>query len=143
MRTALLVLVVTCGLAQARPHHRPTRYRVQATAFCLHGTTAAGTVSHTGTVAADPDLFPIGTQLRVHGAGPYSGVYVVTDTGSRIRGHRIDLRLHTPREAKKFGRKMLWVRVIKWGEGPEALADAKTPYRPAASAPEKGRRNLP
>lgn len=133
MRTAIATILLICALvpaAEARRAHRPTRYRVQATAFCLHGVTAAGTRSQTGTVAADPDFFPIGTRLRVHGGGPYSGVYVVADTGSRIRGRRIDLRLSTPREAKRFGRKMLWVQVLKWGDGSVDSDERAAAFRP-------------
>ena len=115
-----VAMVFLCGAllqTQAAVRHHSTRYHVEATAFCLHGMTAAGTRSRTRTAAADPALFPIGTTLSVHDAGLYSGVYLVTDTGPNILGHRIDLRLSTRAEAKRFGRRRVWVRVLKWGTG--------------------------
>jgi len=129
MRTVIAVLLLASGLAAAGPHtskHRPTRYRVEATAFCLHGETAAGTRSRVGTIAADPAFLPIGTRVRVSEAGQHSGVYTVTDTGSKIQGRRIDLRLATPAEAKRFGRKRLHIQVLHWGDGSvEEVSEAR------------------
>src|SRR5579872_6031487 len=99
----MLTAAVLAARPAHRPAHRPTRYRVQATAFCLHGPTAAGTWSHTGTAAADPNFLPMGSVIRVHDAGPYSGEYLITDTGARVVGRHIDLRLATRREAREFG----------------------------------------
>ncbi len=115
----LLAILLLCGAvaAQTDTHRRPTRYHVRATAFCLHGVTAAGTRSHIGTVAADPNFLPIGTSIRIHNAGVYSGTYEVTDTGTAVKGRHIDLRLATPAAAKRFGNQMVWVQVLKWGEG--------------------------
>lgn len=128
MRSLIAVLLAS-GLAVAGPHrprHKPTRYRVEATAFCLHGQTAAGTRSRVGTVAADPDFLPIGTRIRILEAGEHSGVYTVTDTGSKIQGRRIDLRLATPAEAKRFGRKRLRIQVLRWGDGSvEEMTEAR------------------
>ena len=116
--TRVIALLLLASTLSARPaHHRATRYHVEATAFCLHGTTAAGTRSHTGTAAADPAFLPFGSVIRVHNAGPYSGEYLITDTGARMNGRRIDLRLSSRREARRFGRRMVWVQVVKWGDG--------------------------
>lgn len=38
-------------------------------------------------VAADPNIFPMGTKLHIEGIGEV----VVQDTGSAIKGHRLDL----------------------------------------------------
>src|SRR5579883_2468060 len=114
----LLAIVLVCGaVCASASRHQPSRYRVQATAFCLHGITAAGTVSRTGTVAADPGFLPIGTTIRVFDAGAYSGEYVVTDTGQKIIGRHIDLRLPSPAAAKRFGKRTVWIHVVKWGDG--------------------------
>jgi 3D (Asp-Asp-Asp) domain-containing protein len=119
MRWLLTMLLVCAPLAArtARPHHRHTHYHVQATAFCLHGTTAAGTRSRLGTVAADPSFLPIGSRIRVRDAGAYSGTYVVTDTGSKIIGRHIDLRVQTTAAARRFGKRVVWIQVLKWGNG--------------------------
>jgi 3D (Asp-Asp-Asp) domain-containing protein len=114
----IIALLLLASSLNAEPsHHRATRYHVEATAFCLHGKTAAGTRSHTGTAAADPAFLPLGSVVRVHNAGAYSGEYLITDTGARMTGRRIDLRLASPREARRFGKRMVWVQVVKWGDG--------------------------
>src|SRR5690606_24522080 len=43
--------------------------------------------AHVSTIAADPDVFPIGSVLYI----PDYGYGVVADTGSAIKGHKIDL----------------------------------------------------
>jgi 3D (Asp-Asp-Asp) domain-containing protein len=48
----------------------------------------------------------------VEGAGPYSGEYVVDDTGPKIKGREIDIFIDDPGEAKRFGRKAVRIRVL-------------------------------
>ena len=83
-----------------------------ATAYSVEGETASGKMARPGMVAADTDLLPLGTRIRVSGAGPYSGVYTVTDTGRKISGREIDIYLVSDAEAKKFGKKRVRVRVL-------------------------------
>jgi 3D (Asp-Asp-Asp) domain-containing protein len=84
-----------------------------ATAYSVEGTTASGKPTVEGrTVAADPTILPKGTRIEVRGAGPYSGAYVVQDTGPAIKGREIDIFIDAPAEAKRFGRKQVKVRVI-------------------------------
>jgi hypothetical protein len=64
-------------------------------------------------VAADPRVLPIGTVIEVRNAGPYSGQYVVQDTGAKIVGHKIDIYIARTREAIKFGVRKVHVRVVK------------------------------
>ena len=89
--------------------------RFSATATTLTGVTAKGTFTREGTVAADPAILPLGSRIRVSGAGAYSGVYRVTDTGSGIKGHEIDIYMRSPHEAHRFGRKTVTVRVLSRG----------------------------
>ena len=118
MRSILAILLLASApMFAAAPPHRYTHYHVRATAFCLHGLTAAGTVSHIGTAAADPAFLPIGTTVRVEGVGEYSGEYLITDTGSKVAGRHIDLRLPSRAAARKFGSRMVWIQVVKWGNG--------------------------
>ena len=86
-----------------------------ATAYSIEGKTAAGTPARRGVVAADPDVLPIGSRIRVHDAGPYSGVYVVHDTGPAVQGREIDIYLANDAEAKRFGRRKVQVEVLDWG----------------------------
>lgn len=99
--------------------------RMEATAYSqlTAKPTAAGTVPHDGIVAADPTILPFGSRIRVTGAGAYSGIYVVTDTGSKVVGRHIDLCLPSAAEAKQFGKQVVRVQVLDVGTGkPEARA---------------------
>ena len=92
-------------------------YRVEATAFDLSGFTRAGTRPHGGVVSADPTFLPLGTRIRVTGAGQFSGIYLVTDTGAKVVGRHIDIYVPSRILAKRFGRKLVFVSVLKWGQG--------------------------
>jgi 3D (Asp-Asp-Asp) domain-containing protein len=54
----------------------------------------------------------IGTRIRVHDAGAYSGEYVVADTGRAIKGRELDIYLRDGAEAKRFGRRKVAVEVL-------------------------------
>lgn len=69
------------------------------------GLTATGTRAQRGTIAADPSIFPYGTQLNVPGYGEG----VVEDTGSRVKGFRIDVWFPTHEEAVKWGSREMFV----------------------------------
>lgn len=84
----------------------------QATAYSIEGKTASGKQAREGLCAADPDILPLGSRIRVHDAGAYSGECEVADTGRAIKGREIDIYLANDREAKKFGRKQVRVEVL-------------------------------
>jgi 3D (Asp-Asp-Asp) domain-containing protein len=86
-----------------------------ATAESVSGVTAKGTLTHEGIVAADPDVLPLGSLIRVTGAGAYSGIYSVTDTGPKVQGRHIDIYMDDVHEAKVFGRQTVYVRIILRG----------------------------
>ena len=86
------------------------------TAYTTPGTTASGEQAKRRLVAADPAVLPLGSQIRITKAGPYSGEYEVGDTGSKIRGKKLDIYIANDAEAKKFGKKRVQVKVIKLGE---------------------------
>ncbi|MBB6731149.1 hypothetical protein H7C18_09550 [Cohnella sp. CBP 2801] len=66
------------------------------------------------TIAADPKLFPIGTVLYI----PGYGYGVVADTGSRIKGRRIDLYFPSTKQVfREWGKRTVDVRVVRKGEG--------------------------
>ena len=92
----------------------PALQRVIVTGYCscpkccgagANGLTATGTKAQLGTIAADPSVFPYGTQLDVPGYGEG----VVEDTGSRVKGYRIDVWFPTHAEAKAWGSKEMFV----------------------------------
>ena len=98
----------------SRVRRRPTIRYFIATAYSVEGTGASGKWSHPGTVAADRDLLPLNTRIRIYGAGRYSGDYTVEDTGGKVDGHHIDVYMPSKVEAKKFGRQR--VKVVEAGD---------------------------
>ena len=90
----------------------PTAY--VATAYSLRGRTASGRPVAKGLIAADPRHLPLGSRVRLE-AGPYSGEYLVADTGSMVRGKRIDIWTPTSREAMRFGRRVVKLTVLSLG----------------------------
>ena len=85
-----------------------------ATAYSLRGRTASGRPVAKGLIAADPRHLPLGSRVRLE-AGPYSGEYLVADTGSMVRGKRIDIWTPTSREAMRFGRRVVKLTVLSLG----------------------------
>jgi len=82
-----------------------------ATAYSLRGRTASGQSVTRGLIAADPRVLPIGTRVRVE-AGPWTGEYLVADTGGAIRGRKIDIWTPSSREAMQFGRRAVKLTVL-------------------------------
>ncbi len=116
--TLFAIALITPASAAVHPRraHRPTIRFFIATAYSVEGTGASGKWSHPGTVAADRNLLPLNSRIRVYGAGRYSGEYTVEDTGSSVDGHHIDVYMPSRAEAKKFGRQRVKVVVLKYGD---------------------------
>jgi len=74
-----------------------------------YGITASGMRVQPGVVAVDPRVIPLGTRLYVQGYG-YS---IAADTGSAIKGKRIDVYIKSLSEAYKWGRRTVAVYVLK------------------------------
>jgi 3D (Asp-Asp-Asp) domain-containing protein len=102
-----------------------------ATAYSLRGRTSSGRPVSRGLIAADPSVLPLGTRVRLE-AGPFSGEYVVGDTGGSVRGRRIDIWTPTPNEALRFGRRVVKLTVLSFG-GKRAKSNPVHP-RPAISS---------
>jgi 3D (Asp-Asp-Asp) domain-containing protein len=98
-----------------------------ATAYSLPGRTASGKPVSRGLIAADPRILPMGTRVRLD-AGSFSGEYVVADTGSAVKGRRIDIWTPTMKEARQFGRRAVKLTVLEFG-GRRAKASAVRPRR--------------
>jgi len=66
------------------------------------------------TIAADLDVFPIGTILYI----PNYGYGVVADIGGAIKGNKIDLYFHTVDDVyREWGKQEVEVYIIKRGNG--------------------------
>lgn len=78
---------------------------------------------HFSTIAADLNVFPLGTILYI----PDYGYGVVADTGSKVKGEHIDLYFPTIEEVyRQWGKKTVEVIEIEKGKGQvtEAMMDA-------------------
>lgn len=102
-----LLLVSTSGVA-SNPPHDP----FVATAYVHRGKTASGIRTRHGIVAADPRVLPLGSRIRIHGAGGHSGEYLVADTGRAIKGRRLDIWMPDRQDALRFGRRTVFVERI-------------------------------
>lgn len=66
------------------------------------------------TIAADPKVFPLGSILYI----PDYGYGIVADTGSAIKGEKIDLYFATTKQVySEWGKKDVEVQLIKRGTG--------------------------
>ncbi len=84
-----------------------------ATAYSLRGRTASGRSVSKGIIAADRRVLPLGSRVRID-ADAYSGEYLVADTGSAIRGRRIDIWTPSTRDAMRFGRRTVKLTVLSY-----------------------------
>ena len=90
-RTPAMVLIFILFVASlavaATPARKARPAKFRASAYSIEGKSAAGSKSGKGTVAADPNVLPLGSKIRVSGAGPYSGEYTVVDSGRKVKGN--------------------------------------------------------
>lgn len=74
--------------------------------WAQYGVTASGTVPQEGrTVAVDPDVIPLGSELWIDGEGPF----VAEDTGSGINGSTIDVFCQSHADALEWGKREVMV----------------------------------
>lgn len=84
------------------------------TAECIgcSGITATGVNlnenRHADVIAVDPDVIPLGAEVRIEGMGTYEA----QDTGGAINDDRIDIHMPTKSDAYAFGRQDVEVTVI-------------------------------
>jgi len=78
---------------------------VVATAYSLHGGTASGLPTGPGVVAVDPTVIPLGTRMYIPGYGPG----IAADTGTAIKGLRIDLWFPLLSQAENWGRRTVTI----------------------------------
>jgi 3D (Asp-Asp-Asp) domain-containing protein len=122
MKTMLLKLgLISATFAGLTVFGAPPPHKLNgtyvATAYSVTGITASGEYTHRHVVAADPDVLPIGSRIKIRRAGKYSGEYVVADTGSKIVGRKLDIYLPSTPECMKFGKKPVRIRVLEIGKG--------------------------
>ncbi len=78
---------------------------VVATAYSLHGGTASGLPTGPGVVAVDPTVIPLGTRMEI----PGYGTGIAADTGTAIKGLRIDLWFPTLKQTYAWGKRTVTI----------------------------------
>jgi len=102
--TAYDLSVASCGKTPSDPGYGITATGSRATAR--------------RTVAVDPSVIPLGTQLRITFSEPFgymNGIYVAEDTGGAIGGSRIDIFMGDTASdlCAQFGRRQVTVEILK------------------------------
>lgn len=70
--------------------------------WAKHGLTKTQTVpAKFRTIAVDPEVIPLGSIVMISGLG----VFVAEDTGSAIKGRKVDIFVDSVQQALEFGRK--------------------------------------
>jgi len=86
----------------------PETITFEATAYTWTGyRTATGVCPSRGTVAVDPRVIPLGTELYIEGYGPA----VAADTGGAIQGQKLDLYMDTEHECLQWGRRKVQIQI--------------------------------
>lgn len=136
---ALSLLSLPCAMAADRKHKQPMSRHAKgefvAYAYTSKNLTKEGKPPVAGkTIAADPRLLPLGSRVRISGAGPYSGEYRVGDVGPAIKGNKVDIFVQTRGEAIQFGRRSILLTVLEIPQKsaePVATRARKAEPRPA------------
>jgi 3D (Asp-Asp-Asp) domain-containing protein len=111
-------VAATAGVA-APPAEARVQLGFTATFYCKGETTASGVNVRNGIAAADPDLLPIGSVIRIDELGEkYDGIYTVMDTGPKVQGRHVDVYLWSCHEALKMGRRPMKLTVLRMGWNP-------------------------
>jgi 3D (Asp-Asp-Asp) domain-containing protein len=121
-----------------------THLAFSATAYCKGVTTTSGVAVTTGVAAADPELLPVGSVIKVDTLEPrYDGIYTVMDTGPSVQGRLLDLYMWSCNEALQFGRKPVRISVLRFGWNPQATTPSffdrllKRPESPERARPAR------
>ena len=116
---ALLVQLVGCATARKtdtlRGKWSSEPWRITSYCTCkkccgkwADGMTATGVPAKGRIVAVDPAVVPLHSRVEIEGLGTFRA----EDTGSSIRGRRIDVLMPTHQSARRFGVKWRRVRIV-------------------------------
>jgi 3D (Asp-Asp-Asp) domain-containing protein len=108
MILSVLLLVATAQGPQYLGTYRVTAYcpcKICTGRWSRHHRTKTGKPARGNLVAVDPRFVRLGSAVRVQGVGRLR----CEDTGSAIKGRRLDVLLPTHQQAKRFGVRRLRV----------------------------------
>ena len=83
--------------------------KVVATAYAGHGITSTGTTPKWGTIAVDPSVIPYGTKVYIP---QFDKTFIAEDTGSAIKGNKIDIYMNDEGSANNWGRKTIDIYIV-------------------------------
>lgn len=115
--TALVLIITTPARAE----------ELTVTAYSQDGETATQEKPRPGMVAVSRDLLandmPFGSIIAIDGIGELE----VCDVMHKRKCKSLDVYMKSEKEAKKFGRKKLHVRVVRYGKKKKAATDTIRP----------------
>lgn len=111
---AVIPQIRTRETEQETPQAREDIFTITAYCPCekccgayANGYTATGAKATQGvTIAADPDVLPMGTKIEMDGH-----TYTVQDTGGAISGNRLDLYFDSHEDALQWG---VREKIVRW-----------------------------
>lgn len=83
--------------------------KVVATAYSGDTITSTGTTPKWGTIAVDPSVIPYGTKVYIP---QFDMTFVAEDTGSAIRGNKIDIFMPDSSKVDSWGRKTIDIYIV-------------------------------
>ena len=103
-------MVLTQNVMEIKAQLQKEVYRITAYCACkkccgknAKGITATGKKVKVGYIAVDPKVIPLHSKVYIKGLG----TFIAEDTGSAIKGKRIDIYIPNHKEALKFGVKYI------------------------------------
>ncbi|MBC5996719.1 hypothetical protein EAI30_06405 [Romboutsia ilealis] len=82
---------------------------VTATAYAGDTITSTGTTPKWGTIAVDPSVIPYGTKVYIP---EFDKIFIAEDTGSAIKGNKIDIFMDTEEHCNTWGVKKIDIYVL-------------------------------
>ena len=73
------------------------------------GTTACGTTPQINrTVAVDPEVIPIGSEVMID-----DQIYIAEDTGGAIKGNKIDIFMNSESQCNNWGKRTIDIYIVE------------------------------
>ncbi|WP_208560303.1 3D domain-containing protein [Marinilactibacillus kalidii] len=85
-----------------------TGYSTKQANLSTHTATGIDLRVNPRVIAVDPSVIPLGSTVEI----PGKGTYIAGDTGSAIKGNKIDIHFSTVAEAYAWGRKNITIKIL-------------------------------
>ena len=109
IRQEMLLIKKTIGIKKNHMQ-QGTHMVVGATAYCNDPITYTGTVPKVDyTIAVDPTVIPLGSRVYIP---QFNKVFIAEDTGSKIKGNRIDIYMKDYDTCMNWGIKYIDIYIL-------------------------------